>query len=402
MKSTSYSVLFFIKRTKLLKDGKAPIFVRISVNNGRAEFSLNRSIDVKQWNADKGRATGHNESVKALNDFIENVSSKLYEIKRKKEEFHTLYSAQDLINEYFGIDKTCVTIGNVFEEHNARVKELIGKDYAAGTHERYETCFKLFKEFLKKKYRKDDVRFDEINSEMIQRFELYLKTVRNCCNNTTVKYIKNFRKIIRIALTKGMKVDPFIGLKFRLDEVDIDYLDESELERMRNKTFKIERLENVKNVYLFCCYTGLAFIDVKEMNVENISIDENGNKWIFKKRSKTGRLCRIPLLPSAVSILNKYKDYQRYNKGRALPVLSNQKMNSYIREIADMCEINKKLTTHTARHTFATTVTLSNNVPMEVVSKMLGHSTIKMTEKYAHVIKNYIDKSMNPLREKYQ
>ena len=199
-----------------------------------------------------------------------------------------------------------------------------------------------------------------------------------------------------------LKVDPFATIKFHFDQVDMDFLTKEELDTVIKKQFKIERIQQVKDVYLFCCFTGLAFIDVKNLSYSEIE-DVNGKLWIKKRRQKTKNWCNIPLLEPAVQIMNKYKNHPVCIKNdRVLPVLSNQKMNAYLKEIADLCGIDKKLSTHTARHTFATTVTLSNHISIEVVSKMLGHSSINMTKKYARVVDDLISKDMMKIQDKYK
>jgi len=402
MNKKSYSVLFYIKRTKLLKDGKAPIFTRITVDHERVEFTLQRKVEESLWDDKSSRMLGNTIEAIELNDYLDNVQSKLYEIKRNYEEFHKPFTSIDIKNEFFGIkNEDSFTFFEIFQEHNDRVKALIGKDYVKDTHKHYQTTLNNLKSFVKWKYNKSDLQLEELNSKLILDFELFLKQNKNCCNNTAIKYMKHFRKIIRIALNRGLKKDPFLDVKFKLDKVEIDYLEDFELETLLKKKFENSRIQNVKNIYLFCCFTGLAFTDVYHLTPENLVTDGKGNKWIYKKRQKTGTLCKIPLLPPAEEILNYYQEFQSFFKGHLLPVLSNQKMNVYLKEIADSCQINKKLTTHTARHTFATTVTLANDVPLEVVSKILGHSSIKMTLNYARVLTNNIEKSMNPLKEKY-
>jgi len=199
-----------------------------------------------------------------------------------------------------------------------------------------------------------------------------------------------------------MTVDPFINVKFRLDDVDMDFLDEDELNRLLKKEFKFERLQVVKDTYLFCCFTGLAFVDVKSLVYSDIET-RDGKLWIKKRRQKTKNWCHIPLLPPAVQLVNKYKSHSYCLKnGCVLPVFSNQKMNAYLKEIADLTGIEKNLSTHTARHTFATTVTLANQISIEVVSKMLGHSSINMTKKYARVVDDLINRDMQKIYGKYE
>jgi len=246
------------------------------------------------------------------------------------------------------------------------------------------------------------MKLQDINSMFVSNFEFYLKTTRNCCNNTTIKYIKNFKKIIRIALANGwMKADPFSNISYHLDEVDMAYLTETELKLLMNKNFELERLQQVKDVYIFCCFTGLAFVDVMNLKYTDIE-DKDGRLWIKKKRQKTKNWCAIPLLEPALILMEKYRMHPRcIAKGCVMPVITNQKMNAYLKEISDLSGIKKNLSTHTARHTFATTVTLANQVSMEVVSKMLGHSGINMTKKYARVVDDLINRDMQKLTGMY-
>ncbi len=403
MKRASFTVLFYIKRTKKLKDGTIPVYVRLTVNGLRAEFALQRSIDDGQWNHNKGRFQKCGNDTNRLNSYLELVKTKLYAYKLEQEEDSKKVTAQSLKNAYLGIDNNSKTILGVFEEHNIRCKGLIGIDIASGTYDRYQACYRHIKRFIRHKYNKTDMPIIDITPVFIRDLEYYLKTERNCCNNTTVKYIKNFKKIVRIAMSNGwLRSDPFTNIKFHLDDVDMDFLNEEELDTVLNKQFKIERLQQVKDVYLFCCFTGLAFVDVKSLSYSDIQ-DNNGKLWIKKRRQKTKNWCNIPILDPALNLMDKYKNHPvciKYN--RVLPVLTNQKMNAYLKEIADLCGIEKKLSTHTARHTFATTVTLANHISIEVVSKMLGHSSINMTKKYARVVDDLISKDMMKIQDKYK
>jgi site-specific recombinase XerD len=281
---------------------------------------------------------------------------------------------------------------------------LIGSDFAAGTVERYETCYKHIQKFIKLYYKRDDMLFNEIDHKFIIDFEFYLKTKKDgkCANNTTVKYIKNFKKIIFSALANDwIRKNPFNNIKYHIDEVDIPYLEQKELDILMKKEFENDRIQRVKDVFVFCCFTGLAYSDVKKFQKQHL-IDREDGKWIIKKREKTGIMCNIPLLSPAQEILDKYKyDPSCVESNYLLPVRSNQKMNAYLKEIADVCGITKKLTTHVARHTFATTVTLAHNIPIEVVSKMLGHTSIIMTKKYAKVIDFQIKSNMDKLKLVY-
>ncbi len=402
MTRATFNILFYIKKTKVLKDGTLPIYARITVNGQRAEFGLQKSIESNQWNNIKGCAQGFSKTAKEINSYIDYVKTNIQIHKRDLEEQGNEFSAYDLRNSHIGCGEKSKNILEIFKEHNDKCKGLINKDFAPGTVERYNTCYKHVEDFIKQKYKKSDMPLNGITPMFISDFEYYLKTHRNCCNNTTVKYIKNLKKIIRIAISNGwMKLDPFKNIKFHLDEVDMDFLNEDELNILMKKDFVIERLQTNKDVYLFCCFTGLAFIDVKSLVYSDIE-EKDGKLWIKKKRQKTKNWCHIPLLPPAIELLNKYKKHPICQKtGCVLPVLSNQKMNAYLKEIADLCGINKNLSTHTARHTFATTVTLANQVSLVVVSKMLGHSSVDMTKKYARVGEELIKRDMQKLYEKY-
>jgi site-specific recombinase XerD len=398
MKRATCNVLFYIKRTKTLKDGSAPIFVRLTVNGQRAEFGLQKSIIEDQWDLAKGKVKGQTKGAKDLNSYLDFVRSQMLLKKRELEESDREITAYTLRNYYLGIDSSDKTILTIFKEHNDKCEGLVNKDFSPGTVERYKTCYAHVSNFIKTQYKRDDIQINEINPMFINDFGYYLKFTRKCCNNTTVKYIKNFKKIILIALANGwMKSNPFVSIKFRMDDVDLAFLDEKELNILMNKEFTIERMQQVKDVYLFCCFTGLAFVDVSSLKAGDI-IQKGNDLWIKKQRQKTKNWCHIPLLPPAIKILEKYNTHPSCQmKGLLLPVLTNQKMNAYLKEIADITGINKSLSTHTARHTFATTVTLANQVSMEVVSKMLGHSSMNMTKKYARVVDDLIQKDMQKL-----
>lgn len=402
MKRATFSVLFYIKRTKKRKDGTVPIFARLTVNGLRAEFALQKSIDEHQWNKEKGCVKGSKINAKKFNLSLDLVKNKLYGHKLEIEEEGKEVTAARLKNAYLGIEEDPKTILGVFKEHNDWFKSLIGIDYAKGTWQRYEACYNHVKQFIEFKYKKKELSLREITPLFIRDFGHYLKTEKKCCHNTTTKYMRNFKKITSLAITNGwLKADPFANVKFHFDEVDLDFLTEEELNTVINKQFDFERLQQVKDVYLFCCFTGLAFVDVKSLSYSDIQ-DNDGELWIKKRRQKTKNWCNIPILEPALQIMNKYKNHPVcIKKNTVLPVLTNQKMNAYLKEIADLCGIDKKLSTHTARHTFATTVTLANHISIEVVSKMLGHSSINMTKKYARVVDDLIKKDMKKIQGKY-
>jgi site-specific recombinase XerD len=331
------------------------------------------------------------------------LKGKLHQIRIEIEEHGKQFTASLLKKSYLGINDEDKTILEVFKEHNERCKNLINIDFAPGTYDRYNTCYQHVERFIRFRYNKNDLMLNEVKPAFVKDFEFYLKTERKCAHNTATKYLKNLKKITRIALANGwMKDDPFKNTKFHLKEVDMDFLNEEELNRVMQKEFEIERLQQVKDVYVFCCFTGLAFVDVKSLVYSDI-VEIDGKQWIKKRRQKTKNWCNIPILAPASQLIKKYKSHPVcQEKGVVFPVLTNQKMNAYLKEIADLCGIKKHLSTHTARHTFATTVTLANQISIEVVSKMLGHSSINMTKKYARVVDDLISRDMQKIYHKFE
>lgn len=280
---------------------------------------------------------------------------------------------------------------------------MVGKEYAPGTLERYQTSLDHTRSFIQWKYGVDDLNIRRLNHEFISEYAFWLKSVRNCAHNTTMKYLANFKKIVLRCVRNGwLQRDPFCDFRLTKKEVVRTALTETELQTIGTKKFGSERLTYVRDIFLFSCYTGLAYIDVKKLKRSEISAGIDGEQWIFTRRQKTETPSKIPLLPKALEIAQRYADHpQCCNAGNVLPVLSNQKMNAYLKEIADVCGISKNLTFHIARHTFATTITLSNGVPIETVSKMLGHKSLKQTQHYAKILDRKVSDDMKLLKEKF-
>jgi len=403
MRRSGFSVQFYVKRTKAKIDGTLPLFTRIVVNGKICEFSLRKSVKPENWDERSGSVRGKTQDLKDLNKYIDFVKYRISDFKKEMEENWKEVTPDGLRNKFWGIEEDNKGLLQLFDEHNEKAEKLMNKDFAEGTVERYKTCRKHIAEFMQTKYKKAEIPLKDITHQFVTDFEFYLKTERNCCHNTATKYIKNFKKIIRIAMANDLiKVDPFRNIKFHLDDVDMAYLTEEEIGKIMQKNISAERMRVVRDCYLFCCFTGLAFSDVKSLCPADLKQEPDGSWWIIKKRKKTKNWCHIPVIAPAQEIIEKYKAHPNCLKnGVCLPVLSNQKMNAYLKEIADICGIDKELSTHTARHTFATTVTLKNKVSIEVVSKMLGHSSINMTKKYARVVDDLIKNDMDKIMNKY-
>ncbi len=396
-------ILCFVKKTKLLKNGEAPIFIRITIGQERAEFGIKKSIMPVHWDDKYQRATANapasNEIDTLLNNYLQQIKSVADFLKFTQDEI----TPQEIINKILSKKEQRRTILEVFNEHNAKTKKLLGIDYAEATVKRYETSYAHTQNFIRWQYKRDDFPLDQINHQFIKNYEFYLKTERKCNHNSATKYLKNFKKIVRIALANNwLERDPFASIQFKFKPVDVVFLTEQELELIIKKEINIDRLALVRDVFLFCCFTGLAFSDVKSLKKEHLSKDKDGCLWINKKRDKTNQLSIIYVIEGAQRIIEKYKNHPLVmDKDLVLPVISNQKMNGYLKEIADICSIEKSITTHTARHTFATTVALDNNIPIEVVSKTIGHSNIKMTQHYARTTERLIKKNMEKITSIY-
>jgi site-specific recombinase XerD len=397
------SLMFFIRKTKLTKSGEASINLRISVSRKSVEISIGKKINPKLWCQDKGGAVGISTEAKRINDHIDRIKADFFDLYRTFSYEGKTITAKSLKNAWLGIEEDQYMILETFQEHNDQVKLLIGKDFAYATHQRYETSLMHVRDYINKEFKVEDLPLKAVDYKFITGLEIYLKTVRNCGHNTTVKYIKNFNKIIRIALANGwISADPFANHKMPLKKVDRGFLNDTELEILRNKEFSIDRLNYVKDIFLFACYTGLAYSDLKKLTKRNLVTKSNGVLWVHTKRTKTDNECHIPLISGALDILNKYASHPYcIEKDVLLPVVSNQNTNAYLKEIGLLCGIKKNLTSHLARHTFATTVTLNNNVPIESVSKMLGHSSIAMTKVYARLLDKKVEHDMSTLMNKY-
>lgn len=399
---TNLSLLFFLKKRINYTEGPVAIYIRFSVDGKRAEASTGKTCDPKKWNSKAKRASGTKEDIKSLNAHLDELQSQILKIQKWMILNDEHITAESLKNRFIGKAEKVRTLISVFEDHNLKMRTLVGKEFEKSTLQRYETALMHTRDFMKWKHNISDIPVSNINFEFLNEFEYYLRSVRNCANNSAIKYIKNLGKIVRICLGNGwLTVDPYINYKPKTTKVHRVVLTKDELSKIAEKHFFIERLNQVRDIFLFSCYTGLAYVDVRKLKRSEVEKGIDGKLWIYTHRQKTDSLSRIPLLPMALNIIRKYEEHpQCITDDLLLPVISNQKMNAYLKEIADVCGIDKLLTFHIARHTFATTVTLNNGVPIETVAKMMGHSSIKTTQIYAKVLDHKISNDMEVLRSK--
>lgn len=394
------SVLFFIKRNKIDKKGLVPIYMRITYRGKRAEISSMRKVQPSKWTSDGNQVKGSSAEAKMINRNLDIMKNKTYDIFQKMLDSGDVIKAEYIKNSYLGNDDSKKCILEMFEEHNTRMEKLVEKEYSFRTLQRYKTTKKHLTAFINSNFKLEDYPVKDIDVKFINAFIYYLKTELDLSHNSALKYLSYFKKIVRIAYANGwVEKDPFYNFKLKVQVIDREFLTKEEIIKIMEKEFTIPRMEQVRDIFLFSCYTGLAYVDVFELIPDDIIKGIDGNKWIKTKRTKTKTLSSIPILPVAEKLIAKYEDLESLT-GKLLPVYSNQKTNSYLKEIADSCGIKKNLTFHMARHTFATTVTLSNGVPIESVSKMLGHRSLKTTQHYAKILDGKLSEDMELLKER--
>jgi len=395
--------IHFVLRMNKITNGIAPIYARITVNSKRCEVSIKRKISMESWNFGKGMAKSSSNENKQLNSYLEQIRKMMVESYQDLVLSKQVITTEAIKNKFLGLDISDMTLCKLIEYHNTNCKETL----RWGTLKNYFTTQKYIVLFLKERYKTSDIYLKSLNYKFLVDFEYFLRKhspvdhQRPMENNTVMKHIERLRKMIKMAIRyEWLEKDPFIAFKQKFQRFERGFLSEEELKIIEEKEFLIARLQHVKDLFIFSCYTGLSYIDVIKLSPENIQIGIDKQYWLFTKREKTDNSVRIPILPIAMDIINKYKaDPKALVYNRLFPNISNQKLNSYLKEIADLCGINKNLTFHLARHTFATTVTLTNGVPIESVSKMLGHSKISTTQIYAKVVEKKLGEDMAKLKE---
>ena len=397
--SSTFSILFWLKHANA-KNGKAPLYARITVDGKRAELSLKRKLPIADWDASKNKLKGLSIETKQVNNYIKQVSAQLFESYRKLKSENKLVTSSIIKSHFLGIDENSNTLSDIIEYHNEHMKSTLHW----GTQKNYFTTHKYIFLFLRQKHKTTDMFLSELNYKFIIDFERFLRHQNAMGNNTVMKHIERLRKMVSLAYKmEWLDKDPFIKFEAKYEKKERTFLTLEELQTIENKAFGIPRLELIKDLFVFSCYTGLSYGDVMNLSNNNLCTGIDGKQWIYSQREKTSVPIRIPLLSKPLHIIEKYKAHPKsMNRGTLFPTISNQKLNSYLKEIADVCGINKDLTFHIARHTFATTVTLSNGVPMETVSKLLGHSKITTTQIYARVLERKVSEDMCKLEDKFE
>ena len=393
---------FYVKESKKDNNGEAPIYLRITVNGERAEISTNRRINPNIWNKASERVEGRSEPARVINASLNSLIGKVekhfsgFDVKDER------ISVDQIIAELKGKGLNQMTLIKAYDYHIKKLEELSGIDFAVTTINKYRYSLNSLKRFLKAECNKTDIRLCDLDHRFVESYHAYLRTSESLMHNSATKNIKNLFRIINISITnKWINNNPFKSFSCNFIDSNRGYLTEEEIDSLFKKEFTIKRLARVRDVFIFQIYTGLSYCDMAELTEDSIEIGIDGNRWIVINRKKTGTRSSIPILPQAQEVLDKYKnDPFCISEHKLLPVCTNQRMNGYLKEIATICEINKNLTTHLARHTFATTITLSHGVPIETVSKMLGHSDLKTTQIYSKVVDRKISDDMKALFNK--
>lgn len=402
--SQSFRIYFTIKSDKE-KDGKAPLYVVITINKEKCFIALKQKmVDTKIWDFGKGALKGTKEETKELNAYLDEVRLKLGNCYKELQLKGKLINTTAIKNLFLGEKEEVYTLSRLVAYHN----ETSTTDLKWSTLKHYYVTQRYLVKFLEDHYKTSDMYLRELNYKFVKDFEVYLRNhkpkdhQKPLANNGVMKHIIRLKKMVNLALNlQWIDVDPFATYKLKILKVNREQLSDKELADMEKKKLSIERLDMVRDMFVFCCYTGLSYVDMINLKPAHIIAGTDGERWIRTCREKTLIPVNVPLLPAALKILDKYEDNIRsLSDGRVFPTVSNQKVNSYLKEIADLCGITKRITFHIARHTFATTITLSNGVPIETVSKILGHTKITTTQIYAKVVEKKLKEDMQSLQKR--
>ena len=401
-RNQKFKVQFYLKKQKT-KNGDAQLYIRIVVDLKRAEIATTHYIPISAWNQKTRKVKPSFTKATFLNAYIDKVINDINQIFIQEASLGNIVSSVDIKNKYLGVDEkpTQKTILDALDYHNTKMEDKVRIGQTAKkTYTRYVITKKKVKDFMKHQYKTNDMLLSDLRLRFATELEHYLLTQDNLHINTAHKYIKNIKTVLNMAVgLDWISSNPFNNFRCTYIAPKREVLTQEEIDRIRFKEISIKRLAEVRDVFIFCCYTGFAYSDIYKFEYDAITKGIDGEFWLATERQKTGVKESVPLLPVALEIIEKYRDHPYCkNKNRLLPVNSNQRYNGYLKEIADICGINKKITSHIARHTFATTVTLSNGVPIETVSSMLGHSSIRTTQIYAKVVESKVSQDMKSLK----
>ncbi|WP_430427022.1 site-specific integrase [Maribacter litoralis] len=401
--SNTFSILFWINSSRA-KNYLTAVQARITVNGKRATISLKLKADIRSWDKEKQRAKGNKEKSRMLNLYLNQVYAQLVQCYQELRFKNQLITSQLIKATYLGFDNDSKTLLELIKYHNNKISNTL----AAGSIRNFSITENYIIKFITKEKKTNNIFLKKLDYKFLCDFECFLANYwpkghpKGMGQNTIMKHIQRLRKMVTLAYhMEWIDKDPFVRWKPVFEKREREFLSEYELQNMEFKKFELKRLERVRDLFIFSCYTGISYIDVMNLTQNNISLGIDGGNWIFTHRQKTQTKVKIPLLPKAQNLINKYKLHpMTMDTGTLFPKITNEKLNSYLKEVAYRCGIKKNLTFHMARHTFATTITLSNDVPIETVSKLLGHTKITTTQIYARVLERKVSNDMMILKEK--
>ena len=397
------SILFFVRRPRRFRN-KFSVYARITIDGKRAEISLKRSVTFGQWDDAKGRAVGNSDAAQQLNGYLDELYLQIMQSYKELLSQGKVITAQAIKSRFTGADEEHKTLKQLIHYHNTTQTAVL----KPGTMKNYYSTEKYLDRFLLHQHKTADIELRQLNYKFITDFEFYIRNFKSpralkpCTTNGVMKHLERLMKMVNLAVRlEWIDKDPFRNYRLKFQKSERVYLTERELRLIEETIFTLPGIERIKDVFLFSCYTGLSYIDLHNLKREQMVRGIDRHYWIYTKRDKTLEAVKVPLLPKALKIIEKYRDDSEIRYGNHLvPALSNQRLNRGIKEIAEACGIHKYVTFHTARHTFATTVTLSNGVPIETVSKLLGHTKLSTTQIYARVLDKKIGEDMELLRSR--
>ena len=396
---TTFSVVFFCKRTKVNKKGKAPIYARITTSGQATEIYTQCQVEPEHWNQRLERCVLRDAVSTQINGIIASYRANIlaaYDSLIKEDKEPNCFAIKQRLEHAVGCSRMFLA---EFSKYCDKRQTEVGVRITQLTANKYHRLLRYMTEYTREQYKKEDLPLDMISYEYIDGLNTFMQTAHQCKNNGAVNLLCCLKNFILYAIrNEWIEKNPFRYYKMKIDKTNVKVpLTKSELDTLIHKSLPNERLARIRDVFCFCCFTGLAFTDADNLRKEHITTDEYGTTWIHKPREKTAVMSRVPLLPHPIELLNKYAhDTELQVKGKLLPVPSNQKMNAYLKEIADICNIPKTLTTHTARHTFAT-LAIEYGMPIDIIAKILGHSNTNMTRHYAKISEANISREMQKI-----
>jgi integrase len=394
----TFSIIFLLKKRKKNKRKMFPIYSRVTINGQRIELSTKRWIDLNDWDKKRQRPKLINNKLKALNHHLEYIRNRFYLEHQRLSQTNKPFSAIDLKNAYLNIKEKGITVLEVIETHNIDMKSQIPELYSAGTLKNYRTLKKHLTLFIPKEYKTEGLELKRVDRNFIYSFERFLLFNTLCNQNGAMKVLQRFKKITTLSKRKGLiEHDPFEGYIFRFKRKEIAFLTGDEIDRFSALDLKIPSEIKTQELFVFALYTGLSYADIISLKWHQIHKDKGGSQFILNKRKKTGETFIVPLLKPALEILDSKIEKK---EGLVFSSISNACVNRKLKKLAKKAKIFKNITFHIARHSFATTITLNNDVPLVTVSKMLGHSNVKTTQIYAKVLQKKVSSDMEILNKK--